>query len=163
MILANVVISVAIILRIIAVCTYRLVMISIERSETAQKSALEIQGKFSPRQNAVWDKIQSETKFSLRIFFLMVRKKNFFRPNLVSDWICLRLNFVSDWICLKLNFVLDYVPQLYFVCNLLIPLIDWWSLCWILIEFKRWFKNSLLKFKFKSTFYSFFQSNIQES
>ena len=28
-------------------------MISIERSETAQKSALEIQDKFSPRQNAV--------------------------------------------------------------------------------------------------------------
>ena len=38
---------------IIAVCTYRLVMISIERSETAQKGTLEIQDKFSPRQSAV--------------------------------------------------------------------------------------------------------------
>ena len=37
----------------IAVCTYRLVMISIEKSETAQKSALEIQDKFSLRQNSV--------------------------------------------------------------------------------------------------------------
>ena len=36
-----------------AVCTYRLVMISLERSETAQKSALEILDKFSLRQNAV--------------------------------------------------------------------------------------------------------------
>ena len=47
----------------IAVCTYRLVMISIERSKTAQKSALEILDKFSPRQNAVWDKIQPESFF----------------------------------------------------------------------------------------------------
>ena len=46
-----------------AVCIYRLVMISIERSETAQKSAPEIQDKFSPRQNAVQDKIQSEDFF----------------------------------------------------------------------------------------------------
>ena len=56
---------------LIAVCIYRLVMISIERSETAQKSALEIQNKFSLRQNVVRDKIQSEN------FFLMVRKKIF--------------------------------------------------------------------------------------
>ena len=39
--------------RVIAVCIYHLVTISIERSETAPKSALEIQGKFSPRQNVV--------------------------------------------------------------------------------------------------------------
>ena len=39
--------------KFIAVCTYCLVMISIERSETAQKSALEIQDKFSLTQNAV--------------------------------------------------------------------------------------------------------------
>ena len=38
---------------IVAVCTYRLVMISIERSETAQKSTLEIQDKFTLRQNSV--------------------------------------------------------------------------------------------------------------
>ena len=38
---------------VIAVCTCRLVMISIERSETAQKSILEIRDKFSLRQNAV--------------------------------------------------------------------------------------------------------------
>ena len=50
-------------LAIIAVCTYRLVMISIERSETAQKSALEIQDKFSPRQNAVQNKINFENVF----------------------------------------------------------------------------------------------------
>ena len=48
---------------LIAVCTNRLVMISIERSETAQKSALEIQDKFSLRQNTVQDKIQSENFF----------------------------------------------------------------------------------------------------
>ena len=66
------------------------------------KSALEIQDKFSPRQNAVQDKIQSEN------FFLMVRIF-FFKLNVVSDCICLGLNFVSD-----------YIPQLYFVCNLLI-------------------------------------------
>ena len=47
----------------LAVCTYRLVMISIKRSETALKSALKIQDKFSSRQ------MQPETKFSLRIFF----------------------------------------------------------------------------------------------
>ena len=79
----------------IAVCTYRLMMISIERSEADQRSTLEIWDKFSPRQNAVWDKIQSE--------------RNFFE-----------LNFVSDCICLRLNFVSDYIPQLYFICNLLI-------------------------------------------
>ena len=62
----------------IAVCVYRLVMISIERSEKAQKSALEIRDKFSPRQNAVQDKIQSETKFSPRILFAMVGKHFFF-------------------------------------------------------------------------------------
>ena len=55
----------------IAVCMYRLVMISIERSETAQKSTLEIRDKFSPRQNAVQDKIQSEN------FFLTVGNKFF--------------------------------------------------------------------------------------
>ena len=82
---------------LVAVCMYCLVMIRIERSETAQKSALEIQDKFSPRQNAVWDKIQSEN------FFPMVGKI-----------------FFSDCICLRLNFVSDYIPQLYFVCNLLI-------------------------------------------
>ena len=38
---------------ITAVCIYCLVMISIDRSETAQKSTLEIQDKLSPRQNAV--------------------------------------------------------------------------------------------------------------
>ena len=50
---------------------YRLVMISIERSETAQKSALEIRDKFSLRQNAVHDKIQSENFFPMvgKIFF----------------------------------------------------------------------------------------------
>ena len=59
---------------IIAVCTYRLVMISIERSETAQKSALEIQ-----------DKMQSKMKFSLRIFFQWSETKKFFGLNFVSD------------------------------------------------------------------------------
>ena len=49
--------------KIIAVCTYCLVMISIERSKTAQKSALEIRDKFSLKQNAVQDKIQSENFF----------------------------------------------------------------------------------------------------
>ena len=53
--------------KIIAVCTYHLVMISTDLSETAQKSALEIR-----------DKIQSETKsknfFFQQIFFLMKEK-----------------------------------------------------------------------------------------
>ena len=60
------------VLDFVAVCTYCLVMISIERSETAQKSALEIQDKFSLRQNAVQDKIQSKNFFSNgweKIFF----------------------------------------------------------------------------------------------
>ena len=42
-----------ILLNFIAVCIYRLVMISIERSKTAQESTLEIRDKFSSRQNAV--------------------------------------------------------------------------------------------------------------
>ena len=99
---------------LIAVCIYGLVMISTERSETAQKSTLEIWDKFSLRQNAVQDKIQSEN------FFPTVRKKFFFGLNFVLDciclwlnfvldWICLRLNFVSDCICLRLNFVLDWI------------------------------------------------------
>ena len=54
-------------------------MMSIGRSETAQRSTLEIQDKFSPRQNAVQDKIQSEN------FFLTVRKKIF------QTEFCLRL------------------------------------------------------------------------
>ena len=58
---------------------YHLVMISMERAETAQKSTLEIQDKFSPRQNVVQDKIQSMN------FFLMVG--NFFLSQTV---------FVSD-------------------------------------------------------------------
>ena len=59
---------------------YRLVMISIERSETAQKSTLEIRDKFSLRQNAVRDKIQSE---------------NFFPDGQKTEF-CLGLNFVLD-------------------------------------------------------------------
>ena len=84
-------------LGIIAVCTYRLVMISIERSETAQKSTLEIRDKFSLRQNAVWDKIQSKN------FFLTVGKFFFL------DWILSQTVFVSDFICLGLNFVSFYL------------------------------------------------------
>ena len=89
--------------RLIAVCMYRLVIISIKRSETAQKSTLEIQ-----------DKIQSE------IFLSDGQKFLFFRLNFVSDCICLRLNLSWTEFCLRLNFVLDYILQLYFVCNLLI-------------------------------------------
>ena len=87
---------------LVAICIYCLVMISIERSKTAQRSALEIQGKFSLRKNAVWDKIQFEN-FSWW-------SENFF----------FELNFVLDCICLGLNFVSDYILQLYFTCNLLI-------------------------------------------
>ena len=47
---------------IIAVCIYRLVMISIERFETAKKVHWESET------NSVSDKMQSKTKFSLRIF-----------------------------------------------------------------------------------------------
>ena len=49
--------------RIVVVCTYCLVMIYIKRSETTQKSTLEIQDKFSPRQNAVRDQIQPKNFF----------------------------------------------------------------------------------------------------
>ena len=72
------------------------------KSETAQKSALEIQGKFSPRQNADQDKIQSKN------FFLMVG--NFFfqtefclRLYLSQTEFCLRLNLSCTEFCLKLN------------------------------------------------------------
>ena len=64
--------------KIIAVCTYRSVMISIERSETAQKSTLEILDLFSLRQNAVPDKIQSKN-------FSPIDQKNFFGLNFVLD------------------------------------------------------------------------------
>ena len=102
----------------IAVCIYRLMMISIERSETAQKSALEIRHKFSPRQNAVWDKIKSENFFPMvGIFFWTEFCLGLY---LSQTEFCLRLDCVLDWICLGLNFVSDYIPQLYFVCNLLI-------------------------------------------
>ena len=70
---------------------YRLVMISIERSETAQKSAMEIREKFSPRQNAVKDKIQSENFFqTVRIFIFWTE-------------FCLRLNFSRTVFCLGLH------------------------------------------------------------
>ena len=78
------------------VCIYCLVMISIERSDTTQKSALEIWGKFSLRQNVVQDKIQSEN------FFPMVRKK-------FLDWILSQTVFVSDWILSRAEFVLDWI------------------------------------------------------
>ena len=76
-------------LEFIAVCISRLVMISIDLSETTQKSTIEIR-----------DKIQSET-ISENFFF---SNKNFFatkNPNFIrkkfSDF-CLGLNFVSDYI-----------------------------------------------------------------
>ena len=77
-------------------------MISIERSETAQKVH------WKSETNSVEDKMQSKTKFSPRhnsvqkIFFL-TRKKNFWTE------LCLGLNFVLDSICLGLNFVLDSI------------------------------------------------------
>ena len=60
---------------LIAVCVYRLLMISIDLSETTQKSTLEIQ-----------DKIQSETKFSPR------QNLNFFSDN----YFFFQRKFVSD-------------------------------------------------------------------
>ena len=122
-------------------------MISIERSETAQKSTLETRDKFSPRQNAVQDKIQSEN------FFQTVRKF------LLWTEFYLRLYLSWNEFCLGLNFVLDYIPQLYFVCNILIIYIPslssiwyriitvttcqvstqefrlWWFLCFSLLSF----------------------------
>ena len=64
-------------------------MIGIERSETAQKSTLEIRDKFSPRQNAVQDKIQFEN------FFPMVGKKFFWTE------FCLGLNLSQTEFCLR--------------------------------------------------------------
>ena len=72
----------------------------------SSKSALEIQDKFSPRQNAIQE------------FFSDGWKKNCFWTEF-----CLGLNFVLDRICLRLNFVLDYIAQLYFIYNLLICLL----------------------------------------
>ena len=69
---------------LVAVYTYCLVMISIDLSETTQKSALEI------RDN-IRDKIQSETKFKT-IFF----SDKIVFPDKKEN--CLRLEFVSDGI-----------------------------------------------------------------
>ena len=63
---------------------FGIVMISIERSETSQKSTLEIR-----------DKMQSKTKLILRIFFPMVGENFFFGLNFVSDYI-LQLYFVCN-------------------------------------------------------------------
>ena len=88
---------------IIAVCIYRLVMISIDLSETAQnvhwKSEITSNTKLSPR------KIFSEKNFLEKKFY---REKIFFRKKF-SD-------FVSDWILYRTEFCL----VLYFVCNHLI-------------------------------------------
>ena len=77
----------------IEVRIYRLVMISIDLSEKAQKSTLEIQDK-------IQSEIKSENFFPDKTIFLT--KKKFLR------------------FCLGLNFVSDYIPQLYFVCTHLI-------------------------------------------
>ena len=68
--------------------------------------------------------MQSETKFSLRIFF---QQSEFFfwtefclRLYLSQTEFCLRLNLSQTEFCLRLNFVSDYIPQLYFECNHLI-------------------------------------------
>ena len=89
-------------------------MVGIERSETAQKSTLEIQ-----------DKMQSETKFNPRIFFSDGQKFFFqtefcLRLYLSQTEFCLGLNLSQTRLCLGLNFVSDYIPQLYLVSNLLI-------------------------------------------
>ena len=73
---------------LIAVCTYCLVMISIDLSETTQKSTLDI-----------WDKIQDN---------LFSDKEICLRLNFVSDWICLRLNFVLDYIP-QLYFICNHI------------------------------------------------------
>ena len=61
-------------------------MISIDMSETTQKSALEIQDKSSLRQNAVRDKIQSE-KISKNFF-----PTTFFLINFFATEFCLGLH-----------------------------------------------------------------------
>ena len=79
---------------LIAACIYRLVMISINLSETAHF--------------VHWkSETTSETIFFLTNFFL---NKKYFSWILSRTGFCLRLNFVSD-------FVSDYIPQLCFVCN----------------------------------------------
>ena len=66
-------------------------MTSIKGSETAQKSALQIQDKFSSRQNAVQDKIQCENFFS--------DDQNFF----FQTEFCLGLYLSQTELCLGLN------------------------------------------------------------
>ena len=75
---------------------YRLVMVSIDLSETAHF--------------AHWkSETTSETNFFVTKFF---SNKKFFFSYFVSDWI----------FCLGLNFASDYIPQLYFVFNHLLYL-----------------------------------------
>ena len=83
---------------------YRLVMISIEKSETAKKYTGNLR------------QIQSETKCSP--FFPTVRKNFLCQTILSQTEFCLGLNLS------RTEFVLDYIPQLYFVCNLLIWLVS---------------------------------------
>ena len=107
---------------VIAVCIYHLVMISIDLSETTQKSALEIWDKFSLRQISDWENI--------REFF---SRQNSFSDKFLFFW---QLFFSTEF-CLGLNFVSDYIPQLYFVCNLLIFLWIWQNVQFV------WFVQSV--------------------
>ena len=89
---------------------YCLVMISIRRSKTAQRRALEIQDKFSLRQNAVHDKIQSknffpmvgnfffQTEFCLRLHTAVVFCMQLFNLFVVSEFI-----FHQNQNCADLN------------------------------------------------------------
>ena len=60
-------------------------MISIDLSETTQKSALEIWDKFSLRQNAIWDQIQSE-KISENFFLIKFFPPTKFFPGWILSW-----------------------------------------------------------------------------
>ena len=97
------------------VCTYRLVMISIDLSKTTfdKKSTLEIQ-----------DKIQSNTK-SEKFFF----QQNFFLiKNLFPTKKKKKKKKKKSWILSWIEFVSDYIPQLYFACNYFIRLVNLRSL-----------------------------------
>ena len=98
---------------IVAVCICRLVMISIERSETAQKSALEIRDKFSLRQNAVQDKIQSEN------FFLTVGE-NFFWTEF-----CLGLHTAVVFRMQSFNLIVG-TTRTTLILHSMMPLLHWY-------------------------------------
>ena len=97
-------------------------MIRIERSETAQKSALEIWDKFSPRQNSVqefffwWlEFFFFQTEFCLGLYLSQTE----FCLRLYLSWteFCLRLNLSWTEFCLGLHTVVVFRMQSFIIVS----------------------------------------------